>query len=199
MIQLYLRMRYILIALIFWSQSSLGQGDSTIHFKELGLTIQLPSDYKIADTTVLAEVTKDTKKTYNEVMKKDVNISFIKNLIIARKDGVSFFALDYNTSPKITKDNWKQVNKSDKVVWLRTFDRDFETKADTSNSIVIIDNVKFLKYQLKYVADDKLIIYMIYLTTFYKDHYIGINYFYGDNSKNGEELENMLKTSKFDK
>ena len=62
LMNIYLRMKLLLLAYLFSCQYSFGQSDSTIYFKEFGWTIKLPSDLKIVEPEVTAEQPGKPKK-----------------------------------------------------------------------------------------------------------------------------------------
>jgi hypothetical protein len=173
------------------------KSDTNIHINEFGWTFKLPGDFQLIDTTKLSQLKKEGIKASEDVSKKPMNKSVV-NLIAARKGQLNLFASNYYTSSDITIDNWTYSDSTLKLVWTTHLLKNVSGFVDSSNSIVNLDGVKFKKEQLNFLMDDKSYLRSAYLTTFYRNHFLVINYTFSDSAA-GEEIIKMLNESKFEK
>jgi hypothetical protein len=191
-------MKYLLVFLMFCFQTSFGQSDSTIYFKEFGWIIKLPSDFKIKKTSDVLEMENASKKMLKESTNVEANVSANVNLITASKGSQNIFASNYTNSLDLTAENWNETDSTVKQLILKTFMKQIPIKPDTINSIVLIDGIIFKKLEAIFKINDKIQINWAYLATYYKGHNLSATYIYID-SLAGKQILNILNTSKFEK
>jgi hypothetical protein len=182
-------MKYILVALVFCFQYSFGQTDTTINIKELGWTIQLPSDLKIIDTATLGAERRNEHITWIKKPPVDSNRSHTKLIFTARDSSLQtlFFITYIDAKYDPLNGKFPDDTYSNLIITLRK-----------KPSTVVYDGVKFLELQLDghpftgppYVA--------VTLKTKYQGKIFTIDYAYSDPNKENEIVQ-MLKTSKFDR
>jgi hypothetical protein len=189
-------MKLLLVACIFCFQSTFGQTDSTIYFKEFGWTIKLPSDFKITDSVSIAA--NDEVARYN-VMKagKVPSLSPIRHLLTATKGRLNSFSIQSDTSNYYSILNWESKDSLGKEKVIDVFNSQTTLKPEIIHSIVKIDGVRFRKLLAIY-SNEKEKLYFVDLGTYRKGGYFEIVYFYRDSTA-GKEIEHMISISKFDK
>jgi hypothetical protein len=170
--------------------------DSTIYFEEIGWTIRLPSDLKIADSTNESAVEWRGQKIVENLNNQKIDMTNTRNLITAKRDDLNWFKLAYNSSNGITNETWKQADSAYYALVLKTLIKKLSVKVDTINLIVLYDGIEFVKHQAIFAVNEKVSLNTNHLCTFYKGHCIIIGYVYTD-SVVGDEISNMLITSKF--
>jgi hypothetical protein len=95
-IRIYLRMKYLLIILVFYFQNSFGQADTTINIQELGWTMRLPYYLKVIDTTILNAENRSLHVTWIKKPPADSNRSFNKSILVARDSSrQTMFSISY--------------------------------------------------------------------------------------------------------
>jgi hypothetical protein len=187
-------MKWLLIMLVLCFQTSFGQKDSTIYFKAVGWTIQLPADFHIVDDASISAAREETK---NDSKEAGVNVSNVRVLLAAIKPK-GLFTVSYNGSSNLTREIWKKNDDLVKDAWIASLSRKFSVKPDTSNAIVRYGGVEFRELEIDFKMSENRTRSFIYLGSFYRDHYFCIQYgFEGTASK--EETLHMLNTSRFDK
>lgn len=174
---------------------TVSQSDTTIYFKEFSWTIKLPSDYKIMDSAKIKADETSGKKTIEESIGVRANMSANVGLISAKKNQASTFIANYSISPKINLQNWESTDSASKVIFRETLDKQIPVKNVKTNSILMLDGVRFKKYKIDYFLN-AAIYHVSLLTTYYKGHYLTIVYTYLNEDL---AIDDMLNASRFDK
>ncbi len=191
-------MKLITICFLLFFYSSVAQTDSTIYFKELGWTIILPSDFKIMDSTARDANIKLGKKMLEDETGKQISMSNVVHLISASKDKMTSFVANYTKSKKITSENWQKYDSGVKIILVEAISKQIPIKPDTSYSSVSYDGVTFKKIEASFILSPKVTFHFSVLTTYYIECYLKISYNDVD-PETGNELLNILNTSKFEK
>ena len=181
-------MKYFLIGLLFCFQNSFGQADSTINIVELGWTIQMPSYLKVIDTATLGAENRSIHKTWIKKPPEDSNRSFNKSLLVVRDSSRNtMFSISYVDSLHDPLNGEFPEDAYSGIVTLKK-----------TMSTVTYSGVKFVKLQVNgYPAPGQSYI-AVMLKTKYQGKTFNITYSYADPIK-GNEIEQMLSTSKFDR
>jgi hypothetical protein len=195
-IQVYLRMKTILGVLVILFMSACGQKDSTIQFKEFGWSINLPSEYRIIDSSVAAATLSKGKQNVQNNANGEVDWNSDKTLITAAKNKLNSFTASYNVSPTITKDNWKQKDSIYNALIIQTIVKQVPTKVDTSSTVMFLDGIEFQEQTLSFPFGENKILTAKHLAGFYNKHILIISYTYTE-AESGLEIEKMLALSKF--
>ena len=195
-------MRVLFFILVsFFVQTTFGQTDSSLYyFKEIGWSIKLPSDFKIVDSATRVSNIAKGKSAVEVTLNKEINMTKLTHLISAAKDNLNYFAANILNSALVTSENWESADNSSNEVLFKTMNRILKNfEIDTSNTLIIIDGVRFKKFQAICIIPNKnKQAYFSQIGTFHKEQYFSVSYFYLDKAL-GDEIENMLMTSKFDK
>lgn len=193
---LHLGMKYCGIVFLFCFQTSFGQADSTIYFKEIGWTIKLPSDFHVVDTT-----SQEWKRINIE---DDDPIHRIDNgnttdLITAFKGRCCLFSSNFTNGDRYSKESWENTDDSIKMELFKAY-RSSEFNLDTTYSIVDLDGLNFKKFKIALRNGKVDFMWVSLLSAFIKGHYLLIFYNYDiDNVAAGDEILKMLNTSRFEK
>jgi hypothetical protein len=182
-----MRITPYLIAVLFFSPA-LGQDIQKKHyFKEIGLTISIPTDFNIISTGDTIDM---------EAAKRNEERPTKKNLIYAFKN-TNFFIASIGLLENNKGSNYNDADQ-------KTFEKSYKTlkspnkKIDSSTSIIILNGLSFKRHQLTEIENGKIIDSMVTLTIFVKGYLFAISYLYFDN-KTKQEIEDILNSIKFDK
>lgn len=186
------------IFLLLGFQSAFGQRDTTLYCKEPGWTIQLPGDFKIVDSALVAAKQKIGTKMLEDSSAQPVDATHTRYFITAMRDKQNYFSANYTVSPYITAKNWQSVDSTEKETLLKTLASQMRLTPDSSSSRVTIDGVEFKKLQVSFPIEEKSTFVICYQGAFFKGKYVAIIYFYVDPLA-GTEIIQMLNHSSFDK
>ena len=188
----------ILASLIF--QSSYSQEAGTKYtFKQVGWTIILPFDFTVMDSVDDAKMNESGKKSMEDANGITADISQTKTLISAKKNTYNYFNSTITPfDPQIDGDYEISVKYVKDIVYKTYFDKMTDAKIDSSTTNVTIDGLSFDQFQVTVHVRDKLLFDMFILSKFYKGYSFGITYLCLDVATK-QQIESMLRTSKFDK
>lgn len=196
----YINRTLILICAFFLLTHASAQQIGKIYFfKEIGWTITLPSDFKTLDSIEDAERNERGLKAIEESNEIKADITELKTLIAASKNVYNYFNStitpfdpkkdgDYDSSSKTVKD----------MVYKTFLDKMPTAKIDSVTTSEVIDGLLFDKFHVTIIIKENFIMNMFLLSKYYKGYDFGISYLYLD-EKTKEQIETMLKTSKFNK
>ena len=189
-----------LIAFNFISINIFGQTEGQlVTFNDVGWTIKVPADFKTVDSSVRAANVEKGKGILDSSISRKINMSKVKNLISAARDRFNYFIVNLSNSTSITNENWEAADSLAKVIYYKSFLSQMpQAKVDTTYAIETIDGREFKKFKIDLIADKRIIIHSFFLSKFYRGHLLSISYLYTD-TKAGEEIENMLTASKFER
>jgi hypothetical protein len=191
-------MKWLQILLLVGFQNAFAQKDTTIHFKEPGWTIQLPADFIIIDSALMAARQKTEVQLIEEPTADSVNTPHTQYFITAMKDKQNYFSANFTASSYITANNWQSVDSTEKETFLKTLTAQIRIHPDSSSSLVTLDGVRFKKLQASFPLGEKSTFIICYLGTFFKGKYLAVIYFFTDSAA-GSEIIQMLHHSTFDK
>jgi hypothetical protein len=188
-IRKYLKIKYFLIAILFCFQNSFGQTDSAVDIKELGWTIQLPPELKVIDTATLGAERRNEHITWIRKPPVDSNKLHTKLIFTARDSSLQtiFFITYIDAKYDPLNGKFPDNTYTNFIITLRK-----------KPSTVVYSGVKFLELQLDGHPLNALPYVAVTLKTKYQGKIFTIDYAYSDPIK-GNEIEHMLKTSKFDR
>ena len=189
-----------IIFAIFVFNSSFSQDTAKKYtFKEVGWTIVLPLDFTTIDSLDDANRNERGKKSMEDANRITADISQTKTLISATKNTYNYFNSTVTPFDPLTDGNYETSVKYIKdIVYKTYFDKMTDAKIDSSTTIVTIDGLSFDQFQVTVHVNDKLLFDMFLLTKFYKGYSFGISYLCLDLATK-QQIESMLRTSKFDK
>jgi hypothetical protein len=179
-------------------QTTFGQSDTTIYFKEPGWTIRLPGDFKIVDSALVAAKQKAGAQMVEKTTQEPVDITNTRYFITAMRDKQNYFSANFTVSPYITPKNWQEVDSTEKETLLKTLTGQFRLHPDATQSIVSLDGIQFKKLQAVFPLGEKSTFIICYIGAFFKGKYLAAIYFYTEPAA-GSEITQMLEHSKFDK
>jgi hypothetical protein len=191
-------MKLLLIAFLFGFQTSFGQTDSTIYISEFGWTMKLPSDLKIIDPKVTVERQREGIKLMEGTIDKKIDSTDIVQLISAGRDKGNFFVANYSTSKQASYANYDSTDNAIKKIFFTTLRSNIAGNFDTLSTLILLDGIKFNKYQVDININEKVKIYTWVMTTFYKNYFLSVSSVCTDKVV-GDEITKMFQYSKFDK
>ncbi len=178
---IYLVMKFLTIGFLFCCQLAFTQTDSVTYLKEIGWTIKIPSSFN--------EQLPILKLIPGDPMRRLVGVA-------KGRDAALWIKID--TANAFTNSNWEKKDESAIDLAFKIVERSAPYKFDTANYLVRYDGVQFKKRIGKETITRNEFWFTVSSRTLYKNHYFVINYTY-KNEAAGNEIEQMLSTSKFDK
>jgi hypothetical protein len=170
---------YLLSVIIFLGSLTVNaQNDSAIFIREIGWRIELPSDFKISN---------------DDFISRTVNVKTIMTATNAQGD---FFNVAYDSSHLLTVKDWKNSDYFFIVSILNAIGLKKFIARKESDGIYLIDRIEFKVFKMDCTMQDHSILHLMFLSSFYKNHYILINYFFHNNPY---VIFAMIAKSKFDR
>jgi hypothetical protein len=176
-------MRYAFYALLLCFHGAFGQSDSTVYVKELAWTIKLPPGFKVIDTATLNAESRARESEIHWI-KKPKGPNYHKLVFWARNNAGEVIFVNFIDSVHDTLGlNFENIK--------------FPSAGESNESEVIYDGVKFHKLRTK--MNTNLYPYTsTTLKTAYDGKVFTIEYAVSDSTLE-DEIESMLKASKFDR
>ena len=175
------------------------QADRKYFFKEVGWTLIIPAEFKIADSTEDAAVGERGKKAIEETNDIKIDISQTKTLITVTKNTYNYFNCTITPFDPKTDGNYEATSQIVKDMLYKTFSEKMpEGKIDSISTQEKIDGLGFDKFRLTISLNDKILFNMFLLSKYYRGYDFGISYLYMDD-KTKEQIESMLRNSRFTK
>jgi hypothetical protein len=194
-------MKYLLFALLLSYQTSFGQSDTTLYFKDIGWSIKVPAELKISAEVVASENKKGEARLVEtkadgrlDTTKPDQSVT----LIHASKNQSNLFYSNYIISSKITSGTWESFDSATKEHLFTSVNKQVSAESMVSFSNVNIDGISFRNQREDFINGQHVFFTACFLSTFYKHRYLMIVYFFNEKMI-GQEIDDMLKNSKFDK
>ncbi len=176
-------MKFILVFFLFCLQKSFSQSTNPFFIKEIGWTITLPPAFHVIDSSTLSAETRENEKTIHWI-KKPTDTNYNKLLLLIRDNHLHELTLTYVDTVHSKQDS----NFSD-------FDQRLKRYGKSVASTEIYGGVRFFKLETKMKVGAGYTI--INLRTVHNGKVFMIVYSY-DNKDLQDDLETMLKTSRFD-
>jgi hypothetical protein len=189
----------MLIAFIFICLSSFGQTNKTFILKDIDWTIKLPNDFKLDDSADIVKTTEEGAVILEEESHLKLNKATTKNIISASKDEFNQFNVTLSKSSAPNGHYWDSVNNNVLKIFYDAMVKQAPPQAqfDSSRTIETIDGIPFKNFRID-IKVNGVMVHNFIITRFYRGSTLFINYNYIDESV-GEEIERMLRESKFTK
>lgn len=188
-----------LFLLLLSFKISYAQQNTRFTFKEVGWTINLPSDFVIIDSLKNEKINEKGKKAMEESNNLQIDISQTKTLISATKDQFNYFNATITPYDVAKEGNYEEATIGVKAVLYKTFaDKMPDAVIDSVSTTTVIDGLSFDKFQVVLKVDNKLLFTMVLLSKLYRNLDFGISYLFLDEVTKFE-MERILQTSKFSK
>lgn len=187
------------IIIIFFVPSLKAQDSITkYYFKKIGWTIELPGTFKLLDSVQNAASFKRGEKAMEKTLEMDIDVSETKTLISAKKK-MNYFNATLTPFNPLKDGSYAEANKLVKEVVFNTMKNSSpKAKIDSVSSKITIDGLNFEKFSVTIELTPAFTMTMIILSKLYNGFDFGITYVYND-AKTREEIEQMLRNSKFSK
>lgn len=175
------------------------QSDNKYNFRQVSWTITLPHDFTVIAASDDSARMERGKKAIEDANGIKADISTTTTLISATKNTYNYFNSTITPFDSTKDGNYLATNKELKNMVYRTMLQKMpDGKIDSMTTTQVIDGLAFDRYSLTVNIPAKATFSMILLTKFYKGYSFGITYVYLDD-KTREQIDTMLKNSKFDK
>jgi hypothetical protein len=169
----------------------------TYTFKEVGMTLTLPPEFKTLDSSKNANINKAGAKMMEESNDINVDYSTAKTLITAIKSPFSYFTSTITPfDPKKDGDYTESSNTIKKVIYKTFSDKTPNAKIDTLTTTTAIDGLQFDKFQVSASMNGKTLFNIFLLSKYYKGYDFGIRYLYVDDSTK-KLIDEILNSCKF--
>ena len=171
--------RYLLSlsALICLSGAN-AQHDSLIYIGTIGWHIDLPAGYTVLN---------------GDFISKTTNVETLLTVSNAQGD---FLYISCDSSEKLTKKDWEVSDAHYIIAILNAIGLQKFINHTMYTGSVSIDGIRFKQVRVDCTKEDHSVLHVLFLSSFYKHHYIFLNYFYHNNPY---ELLAMFDQSTFDR
>ena len=175
------------------------QSEKKYSFRQVSWTITLPDDFTVVDSADDSGRKERGKKAIEDANGIKADVSTTTTLISATKNTYNYFNSTITPFDITIDESYLSNNKELKNMVYKTMSEKMpDGKIDSISTTQTIDGLTFDKYSLTINIPGKVSFSMILLTKLYKGYDFGITYLYLDD-KTREQIDTMLKNSKFDK
>jgi hypothetical protein len=187
------------ITMLLYSICNAQQNQRIYTFKQIGWTIELPSDFEVMDSIQNIARMERGVKAIEDANEITADLSETTTLIGATKNKYNYF--NATIEPFDSKQNisWQSSNQKLKEILYTTFaEKIKDAIVDTASGKETIDGISFDKFRITITINDKVLFNSFLLSKLYKGYDFGISYLYLD-ERTKEQIEMMLQKSKFSK
>jgi hypothetical protein len=164
-----------LIVLFCFLETS-AQSDTVLYLREIRWRFTLPANFKISNSDFISRTVD------------------LETLFTATSENGDFFNVACDSADKLTLKTWEASDVFYIVTILNAMrSRGFKTSRQVDGAYQV-GGVSFKKFERVGTNAGQSEVHLLYLSTFYKNHYILINYFYRNNP---DEMFSMLTKSQF--
>jgi hypothetical protein len=184
-------------ALLVFNSSFSQQSDTKYTIKEVGWTLVLPADFKVADSPNNDVMAERVKKTIEEA--NDIKAEFSQTTILIRatKNANNYFSSTIETFNEKKDGEFDISNQISKDIVYKSFSRRIPgAKIDSASTNEEIAGLNFEKFHLTVSVRDKILFNVCILSKYYEGYDFGISYRYSDDETK-EQIETMLRNSRF--
>ena len=192
-----MRTVFIFVA-IFLSNSIVAQ-DSTIRyvFKEIGWSINLPSEFTVLDSSERSIMNNLGKKAIEDANNLTVDSPEIVTLISTRENSLNYFEATLTPFNSRKDEDYKLATQELKNITYKTMVESIPGGTiDSFSTLTKIAGLTFDRFTILFKINGKVQFKMNMLSTLYKGYDFGIGYLYS-NDRTMSKIEAMLETSKF--
>jgi hypothetical protein len=187
---------FILI-LGFYSLQTLAQTTQKFTFKQIGLSLELPADFKLESVHESNQNARAGIDILTEENKIPVDFSQLTTLFSAKKDEYSYIGATIVKLDTIEDDSYDEAHQQLRELLFLTFKRKIEhNKIDSSTTEIIIDGVKFEKFNVNIELKPNTFLYTTLISGLYKGFELGISFVYVD-EKTKEQFDELIKSIRF--
>ena len=189
---------FYLISFVLIPSLTIAQATArTYSFKEVGMTLTLPPEFKTIDSAKNADMNKAGQKLMKEATDINVDMSSTKTLITAMKGTYNYISSTVTPFDSRKNGSYRKTNKMVKNALYKTFSDKIPTaKIDSSTTTITIDGLVFDKFRINIILGEKMTMHMFLLSRYYKVYDFGITYLYVDDVTKAQ-IEAILKSCKF--
>jgi hypothetical protein len=189
---------FYLISFVLIPSLTIAQATArTYSFKEVGMTLTLPPEFKTIDSAKNADMNKAGQKLMKEATDINVDMSSTKTLITAMKGTYNYISSTVTPFDSRKNGSYRKTNKMVKNALYKTFSDKIPTaKIDSSTTTITIDGLVFDKFRINIILGEKMTMHMFLLSRYYKGYDFGITYLYVDDVTKAQ-IEAILKSCKF--
>jgi hypothetical protein len=192
-------MRTVLICVAIFLSTSLLAQDSTIKylFKEIGWSINLPSEFVVLDTSEISLLKNLGTKAIEDASSLKADSPEIVTLISARKNSQNYFEATLTPFSTIKEADYKLATQELNNITYKTMVESIPGGTiDSFSTSTKIAGVTFDNFTISFKIYDKVLFKMVMLSTLYKGYDFGIGYLYSD-ERTKVRIEGMLANSNF--
>ncbi len=195
-------MRLLIALLICLPFNELYSQDATrmFYFESVNWELTMPGDFKLNDSAKNVEM-QDRGVQFMEKA-NDIEVGDLSDLITlvsAYKGRFEYFNSTIRKFDRATEGDYDSLGGVvNKVIYNTFLKKLSDAIIDTSSTKMSVDGLVFRKFQLSIIIRQKELFTMVILSKLYKGFDFGITYLYM-NAETKNEIENMLKHSKFKK
>ncbi len=176
--------------------SSPHQESKTYTMKEVGWTITVPPEFKVADSAKIAAQTEEGVKAIEKSNDLKVDASTTKTLINASKGHNTFNATITPFDTTKDGDFATAIQAAKEIIYKTFLDQMPTAKVDTNSSTGTVGALEFDQFHINVKVEDKTVFNMYMLSKLYKGYDFGITYLYMDDTTK-RQIDGILDSSQF--
>jgi hypothetical protein len=181
------------------ASASFSQKPAEHFLSQIGLTLDIPSDFTVLDTAQNEAINQKGLKLIEDANHMSVDASQTKTLIAAKKNDLNYFNVTITPyNPKEDGSYTEAVKNVNNVLYKTFHEKLPDAKIDTVTNSKNIDGLEFSEFHVKIQLNEKMTMHLFMLAKYYKGYDLGIAYLYLDDvTKN--QMEDILQGCKFAK
>jgi hypothetical protein len=184
---------------LFLASFTNAQKPVVYYFSEIGLTMYIPSEFKVLDAAKNDALNHKGQKLMEDANHVKVDVSETKTLIAARKSEKDYFNVTLTPFDPKKDGSIEDADATVKNILFKTFQSKIpQAKIDTASGVRIVGGKSFDEFRMKILIDQNTTMYMYLLSKLYKGFDLGITYLYTDEPTK-KQLAFTLDSFKFDK
>jgi hypothetical protein len=183
---------------LFLASFTNAQKPVVYYFSEIGLTMYIPSEFKVLDAAKNEALNQKGQKAMEDANHVKVDVSQTKTLIAARKTEKDYFNVTITPFDPKKDGSIDETDAKVKDILFETFHNKMPlAKIDTASSVKIVGGKSFNEFRVKILIDQNTTMYMYLLTKLYKGYELGVTYLYTDEPTK-KQMAYTLDSFKFD-
>jgi hypothetical protein len=188
------------ISILIAFKTGFSQSDLTPHyFKEIGLSIKVPSKFEIVESDEDEKLRLKGEKLLEGANNVQIDASSMKNLLSIKQGQFNYMNITVTPYKETSEDEWEKQNKEVKNMLYKSFvEKVTLQNIDTTSTSINVDGVLFDRFEMTIRINSSMTMKMLLLSKFYKGYDFGIAYTYLDKAI-GKELDNIVHNAKFEK
>jgi hypothetical protein len=188
-----------LLFLLLLGHTAMAQTDSSRnrYFKEIGLSIRIPSGFQELTAAENEELSKKGEETLEKANGIEVDASSTRDLLSIRQGELNYMNITITPYGSGSQKQWQIDNQEVKNAIYRSFvDKVAPGAIDTSSQRVVIGGFPMDRFRMKLKLANGWIMQLYLCSRLYRGYDLGLTYVYVDEVA-GEAFQRMLAEARF--